>query len=502
MKPQKIEELREILSQAEAKFLLTKEIETDAIAPALRYQDKRNKEFAAFVCAVLAYGKVAHINKSVRALLDPFGRTPVDFILRTPRELIELRLTGWKHRFNTQEDAFHLMLILKSIYETEKSLESFICVDEDCESVKTLLENFVLKIEKRAKKLRLKPKKSFWFLFPRPSSGSACKRMNLYLRWMVGRGPFDLQLWDSLNERHLLIPLDVHLLNQARSLKLTKRKQADWKTVEEVTDKLRLLDKNNPTRFDFALCHLGIKGKILASILALFVFSGCQTVETIREDNIKAQEAVAVTAPVKVAEKKSKFTQQDKARFLRAIKDDDVVQVRFFISMGLDLNETFKFAGAEPETALSAAIGAKSKKSLRLLLDAGAKPDALEDPNNTELISAILDRQKTLALELIEKGAKPDRALHETKETALMSASRTGLCDVTEQLLKKKAKVDLQNDDGYTALMYAAEYGHEKCVEVLLGGGANIALKNEAGKTAGQLASEKLSSVLINRLKN
>lgn len=502
MKPKEVERLLEMLSQAEQKFLITKEIETDAIAPALRYKDKRNKEFAAFVCAVLAYGKVAHINKSVRALLDPFGRTPVDFLLRTPNELVEMRLTGWKHRFNTQDDAFQLMLLLKSIYEREKSLESFICVDENRENVKDLIENFVLKVEKRLKELRIKPKKSFWFFFPRPSSGSACKRMNLYLRWMVGRGPFDLQLWDSLSEKDLLIPLDVHLLNQARSLKLTKRKQADWKTVEEVTDKLRFLDKDNPTRFDFALCHLGIKGKILTSLVTMFLISACQTAQSLHEDNVKQQEAVAVTAPVKVAAKKAKFTQQDNARFLRAIKDDDVVQTRFFISMGIDLNENFEFPGEAPETALSAAIGARSKKSLKLILDAGAKPDVLKDPNSTELIMAILDRQRETALELIARGAEGDRAIKETGETALMSASRTGVCDVASKIIEKKAKVDLQNADGYTALMYASEYGHEKCVESLLGAGASPALKNEAGKTAGHLASEKLSASVLKRLRN
>ena len=139
MKPQKIEALRDYLNQAEKKFLTTKEIETDAIAPALRYKDPRNREFAAFICALLAYGKVAHINRSVRALLDPFGRRPVEFLLQVPDEIIRLRLTGWKHRFNIQEDAFVLMKILRSIYQLEGSLEHFVCLGKDLTDVKSLL---------------------------------------------------------------------------------------------------------------------------------------------------------------------------------------------------------------------------------------------------------------------------------------------------------------------------------------------------------------------------
>jgi len=208
------------------------------------------------------------------------------------------------------------------------------CVDTEIAEIKPLLDLFTLNIAQRLKELSLRPNKSFWFFFPRPSSGSACKRLNLYLRWMIGSGPFDFNIWKGICESRLMIPLDVHLLKQARSLKLTRRKQADWKTVEEVTNKLRLLDGARPVRFDFALCHLGINGKILASLLMFFLVS-CSSAPH-PEDSIK-------NAPILV--KKTQFTQQDEARFLRAIKDDDVNQVHFFISMGINLNKNFSFPG-------------------------------------------------------------------------------------------------------------------------------------------------------------
>jgi len=489
MRPQKVDRLKKTLEAAELKFLKNKEIESDAIAPALKYLDVRDREFAALICAVLAYGKVAHIKGSVERLLAPLGPKPVSTLLKLEASEINKKLSGWKHRFNTTSDAIHLLLLLKSIYEKEGSIESFACEDKFL-SVRDLLENFVSKIEVRLMALSIKPNKSFWFFFSKPSSGSACKRLNLYLRWMAGTGPFDLKLWTKVPEEILMIPLDVHLLNQARSLRLTARKQADWKTVEEVTNKLKLLDEKRPTRFDFALCHLGITGRILTTLLAAFVMSCQAQPPKPEEQNLKA--------PIVV--RRAPLTHQDEDRFLRAIKDDDVNQVHFFISVGADLNKNYKFPGALPETPLLAAIESRSRKSIRLLLDSGAKTDALEDPNNSELIAAILSRQELVALELTEKGNNVCKVLKDTGETALMSAARIGYASVVTRLVERGCPVNFQNEDGYTALMYAAEFGCNECVERLLNSGADPKLRNKAKRTAGMISSSKLRSELKKRL--
>lgn len=482
MKPERIKFLQKLLTQAEEEFLKTGEIESDAIAPALRYKEKSDREFAALVCAVLAYGKVQHIKMSVNRLLAPLGSRPTEFLKTSNKKEIAESIYGWKHRFNKTEDAINLLLLLKSVYENEGSIENFAVQNKNFSSAKDLLENFVFQIEDRLKTLKIKPSRTFWFFFSKPSSGSACKRLNLYLRWMVGSGPFDLNLWTSIHESQLMIPLDVHLLNQARSLKMTKRKQADWRTVEEVTEKLRLLDKNNPTRFDFALCHLGINGKILAS-LALLIFMGCQKTPVMSEE-------IKVSTPIVV--KKVQFTYQDESRFLRAIKDDDVNQVHFFITMGMDVNKNFK-TDSQFDTPLMLAIESKSRNSIRLLLDSGARADALMDDSRSELVSAILTRQELVALELLDKGSRFDKVLKDSGETALMSAARVGFCSVVKQLLERGAKPNLVNDDGYSALMYAAEFGHSECVEHLLFGGADKKLRNEAHKTAKDIASAKLN---------
>jgi Protein of unknown function (DUF2400) len=96
------------------------------------------------------------------------------------------------------------------------------------------------------------------FLFPRPSAGSACKRWNLYLRWMVRKDEIDFGDFEFLSPRHLVIPTDTHVHRIARRLALTRRKTGDWKTAREITDALAAFDPEDPVKYDFALCRLGI----------------------------------------------------------------------------------------------------------------------------------------------------------------------------------------------------------------------------------------------------
>ncbi|HSE64208.1 MAG TPA: DUF2400 family protein, partial [Thermoanaerobaculia bacterium] len=98
------------------------------------------------------------------------------------------------------------------------------------------------------------------FFFPSPSSGSACKRWNLYLRWMVRKDAMDFGLWRAIPTSRLVIPTDTHVHRVARRLGLTRRKSADWKTAREITDRLARLDPQDPVRYDYALCNLGTIG--------------------------------------------------------------------------------------------------------------------------------------------------------------------------------------------------------------------------------------------------
>jgi uncharacterized protein (TIGR02757 family) len=263
MNPTRAQALKEILQKALEDFVSSGEIQADALAPALRYRDWHDREFAAFVCSVLAYGRVEHIKKSINRILVPMGSSPHEWLLNASDADFKTLTRDWSHRFNTSHDMQILLKISQIIYREHDSVEKFFSQSQK-QSAFDLIENFVDGIYEIIKTEKLKPKNSFKFFFPKPSDGSACKRQNLFLRWMVGRGPLDLKLWNSFSTSMLIVPLDVHVLRQAHSLKLTKRKQADWLAAEEVTASLRHLDRDDPVQFDFALCHLGMNGKILS----------------------------------------------------------------------------------------------------------------------------------------------------------------------------------------------------------------------------------------------
>jgi uncharacterized protein (TIGR02757 family) len=250
--------LRQVLEEMHLTLVDTGAIYNDAQAPARRYDDPLDREFAAFVCAIIAYGKIAHIKVSIARILNQLGDRPVIRLLDMSDRDIAAMCDGWAHRFNNARDISRMLVILKTIYQEVGSLENLIR-DSGAESAGEALEILIeMLIAHSAGEI---PKgDSFWFFLSRPSAGSACKRLNLFLRWMVGRSSSDFGLWTSLKPSQLIIPVDTHVLNQSHLLGLTRRKTGDWQTAEEITASLRLLDPDDPTRFDFALCHIGIRG--------------------------------------------------------------------------------------------------------------------------------------------------------------------------------------------------------------------------------------------------
>lgn len=259
LRPKERETLLSILEKTQSEYEAKGEIHNDALGPALAYGEHCDREMVALICAVLAYGRVQQIQASIRKLLLPLGSKPVSALLQSSEKDVKKAVAGWAHRFNSSTDAYHLLMSLRNIYGESATLEGSLALRGE-ESANQVLERLVDKIEVC---LPGTPNPSFWYLFPRPSRGSACKRLNLFLRWMVGKSRTDLSLWKSVRISALVIPVDTHIHRQALSLGFTKRKANDWKTAEEITAALRLLDQEDPTRFDFALCHLGINGKIL-----------------------------------------------------------------------------------------------------------------------------------------------------------------------------------------------------------------------------------------------
>lgn len=261
MTPKKIKRLKNILEKAHEDFLLNNEIIADALEPALKFQNPTDKEFVSFICSILAYGRIVQVKRNIHALVDPMGENPVTWLLKQNEASLKAHVKDWKHRFNTSHDILIMLLVLQKIYSEHGSIERFLKPSQYA-NVEALLiairEGFYGLIPKNKK-----PKKSFDFFIPDPKLGSASKRMNLYLKWMVRDTEPDLGLWKTISKNKLIVPLDTHVFKQAKSLQITNRNTADLQTAIEITEFLRKLDADDPTRYDFALCHLSINNTLL-----------------------------------------------------------------------------------------------------------------------------------------------------------------------------------------------------------------------------------------------
>jgi uncharacterized protein (TIGR02757 family) len=176
------------------------------------------------------------------------------------------RFAGFKHRFNDHKDLCALLLAGRTMLEEADSMEDFFLglYDPLADDITPSLTEFsatILSMDYTpvfgTKGI---PKGSYFsFFFPSPASGSACKRLCMFLRWMIRPADgIDLGLWRSIPPAKLVIPVDAHIQRIGRLLGLTGRNQADWRMAREITASLRKLDPIDPVKYDFALCHLGI----------------------------------------------------------------------------------------------------------------------------------------------------------------------------------------------------------------------------------------------------
>jgi uncharacterized protein (TIGR02757 family) len=230
-----------------------------------RYKNERDVEVAALLSSSFAYGRVDNFKAVLERILSRMGESPYNYLLHLDIEKARGSFAGIKYRFNENEDILCLLFALHSLLKENSSLEkafrkSYRPDDGDIGGglaglVKTILEIDTTKVYGR----NIRPAGYLQF-FPSPAHGSACKRANLFLRWMIRDRDIDFGIWKGIPKNRLVIPLDTHIARISRCLGLTRRKAADWKTAVEITDALRTLDPEDPLKYDFALCHHGISG--------------------------------------------------------------------------------------------------------------------------------------------------------------------------------------------------------------------------------------------------
>jgi uncharacterized protein (TIGR02757 family) len=226
-------------------------VQPDPLSFLYRCDDLLDREVVGLVASSLAYGRVTQILKSVEKVLIPMGERPHVFLLREKSKLRGL-FKDFKHRFTTGAQMADLLERASEILHEYGSLEALMkkCFTEG----KSLPE--ALNLFSRA--FSSGPRACFPLLTA-PADGSACKRLLLYLKWMVRHDDVDPGGWTVFTPKDLLVPTDTHMHNIALQLGLTKRKQADFKTVLEITRNFALLTPEDPARYDFVLTRFGIR---------------------------------------------------------------------------------------------------------------------------------------------------------------------------------------------------------------------------------------------------
>jgi len=252
---------REILRERLDELVVTYDITTlspDPLEVVRRYDDPHDREVAGLLAAAFAYGRADIIVRNVSALLEAIGPSPYAYLARefAPAEA-RLRFRGFSHRFHKTRDLVALLTCLAGAIREHGSIGALFAKVHDARDrdIGPSLTRFASALHAYAGP---KPLRSLSFLVSSPEDGSACKRMNLFLRWMVRRTSPDLGQWSFVDPSQLVMPVDTHVHRISTFLGLNRRKAADWKTARALTDVLATFDAADPVRYDFAICRLGV----------------------------------------------------------------------------------------------------------------------------------------------------------------------------------------------------------------------------------------------------
>ncbi|SFE41145.1 TIGR02757 family protein [Thermoflexibacter ruber] len=247
--------LKAFLDEKVAQYNQPNFIEHDPIQIPHLFSQKQDIEIAGLFAAVLAWGQRVTIIKKCKELLSLMDYTPFDFIRNHQANDLKPFLK-FKHRTFNDIDTLYFIHFLKNFYAEHDSLESAFLYKEKVMSMKEALIHFHrLFFSLEDSPLRTRKHIST------PERKSACKRLNMYLRWMVRKDNkgVDFGLWEKIAPQYLICPLDVHVERVARKLHLLTRPQTDWEAAIELTENLKKLDPQDPVKYDFALFGLGLE---------------------------------------------------------------------------------------------------------------------------------------------------------------------------------------------------------------------------------------------------
>lgn len=252
----RFEQLKEILEQ---KYLLHNNasfIENDPISIPHRFTIKQDIEIAGFFAAILAWGNRKSIINSCNKLINLMDNAPFEFIKNHSESDLK-RFEKFAHRTFNSTDLLFIIEVFKNFYKKYNTLELLFATG-NTDNVKNGLINF----HNQCFEFDFAPQRSKKHIST-PLKKSACKRLNMYLRWMVrnDNNGVDFGIWKNIKPSQLICPLDVHVLRTANSLELLNSEKSNWENAELLTQKLAEFDKNDPVKYDFALFGMGLENK-------------------------------------------------------------------------------------------------------------------------------------------------------------------------------------------------------------------------------------------------
>lgn len=259
MTARQIDDLKLFLDRKAAEYNAVSFIKSDPICIPHSFTQRQDIEIAAFFAAIMAWGNRTTIINKCNELMAIMEHQPYAFCLNPPKEGLQ-RVLNFKHRTFNPTDILYFIEFFHHHYQHHNSLEIAFTngIDADAFTVETGLRNFY----RYMFSLPDAPKRTFKHIAT-PDKKSTCKRLNMFLRWMVRRDDcgVDFGIWQTIQPSQLICPIDVHVARVARRFNLLTREQTDWLSAVELTKNLRTLDAADPVKYDFALFALGVMEK-------------------------------------------------------------------------------------------------------------------------------------------------------------------------------------------------------------------------------------------------
>ena len=254
--------IKQLLDQKVKQYNHIDFIEKDPISIPHLFTKQQDIEIAAFFAAIFAWGNRTTIIQKSKELLERMDNAPFEFCIQHQAKDLK-KLGGFAHRTFKDTDLLYCIAFFKQHYTTQKSLETAFFIDQQSgKKIKTVeaglvhFKNYFFSIDDAPDRTKKH--------IASPENGSTCKRLNMFLRWMVRKDQHgvDFGLWKAISPAELIIPIDVHVARVSRAFGLISRPQIDWLTALELTAYCRTLDARDPVKYDFALFSLGVTEKI------------------------------------------------------------------------------------------------------------------------------------------------------------------------------------------------------------------------------------------------